>query len=247
MRASAKPTGPTPPRGEPPRGHPTAPEAAGATTEDDHRGPPPRRRVRDMVLALCAVHALGRAPSSPIDIELDKLITVVQDEGIPLVWVPREEIVAELLRAEDRPARAGCCFSTSTSWSMTAGPCSTAWHRDRWRTSGISPCHRRPSTTSAQALAVLVTETAVARTLGPKYPRVKKQVLFDRTVSFAALRFRAALAPIGSFYQAVAPTIRRAAARALSRHVTVHQATSVLRGLQEYRELLAAAREHRRA
>lgn len=45
-------------------------------------------------------------PNWPSNIELDKVIAVVQDEGIPLVWVPREEIVVRLLMVADRPARA---------------------------------------------------------------------------------------------------------------------------------------------
>jgi hypothetical protein len=44
-------------------------------------------------------------PNWPDDIDLDKVTTIVQDEGLPLVWVPRAEIVTELLAAPDRTAR----------------------------------------------------------------------------------------------------------------------------------------------
>jgi len=48
-------------------------------------------------------------PNWPDDIDLDKVRTIVQDEGLPLVWVPRAEIMTELLAAPDRTARWGCC------------------------------------------------------------------------------------------------------------------------------------------
>jgi len=41
----------------------------------------------------------------PTDIDLERVTSVVQDDGLPIVWVPRAEIVKMLLAAEDRSAR----------------------------------------------------------------------------------------------------------------------------------------------
>ena len=45
------------------------------------------------------------------DLDFDTAIGIVQDEGIPLVWVPRPAIVAELVGAADADARDGILLS----------------------------------------------------------------------------------------------------------------------------------------
>jgi hypothetical protein len=44
-------------------------------------------------------------PNWPDDIDLHRVVAVIQDEGLPLVWVPRAEILSEMLAAADRAAR----------------------------------------------------------------------------------------------------------------------------------------------
>lgn len=44
-------------------------------------------------------------PNWPGDIDLGQVQAVIQDDGLPLVWVPRAEIVTSLLAAPDRAAR----------------------------------------------------------------------------------------------------------------------------------------------
>lgn len=206
-------------------------------------------------------------PNWPVDVELDRVITVVQDDGIPLVWVPREEIVTEVLSVADRSARTDVLLEhvdqlvddcRAVLDGIPAGPLDDQTHLALRALDALQEGHVE----AAQALAVLVTETAVSRTLGRKYPVVKKQVFFDKTVTFGALRLRAALAPIGPFYQPWWPRSGQVPPSSLSRHVSVHQAdrthytkangviavllaTSVLRGLQEFSELVAAARKRR--
>lgn len=206
-------------------------------------------------------------PNWPNNIELDRVITVVQDDGIPLVWVPRAEVVREVLSAADRSARTDVLLEhvdqlvddcRAVLDGIPAGPLKDQTYLALKALDALQEGHVE----AAQALAVLVTETAVSRTLGRKYPVVKKQVFFNSTVTFGALRLRAALAPIGPFYQPWWPQPGQAPPSSLSRHVSVHQAdrthytranaviavllaTSVLRGLQEFSELVAAARERR--
>jgi len=109
---------------------------------------------------------------------------------------------------------------------------------------------------AAQALAVVITETAVTQFFaGKKYDAIKKQVDFDpKRVYITKVRVQAALAPIGAFFTTWYPSSGAPAPVALSRHVSVHQAddkhysrgnatvavlllSSVLRALQELREL----------
>lgn len=189
----------------------------------------------------------------------DRGLDIIRDEGIPLVWLPRAEIVIELLDAPDRDSRldilvtrkmevtADCrevledvtssSFAGQVALLLRAVDALVAGHDE-----------------AAQALAVVVTETAVARSLGSKYGEVKKKVVVDlNDVPLFALRLRAALLPIGSFYTSWYASEGKPIPELLSRHVAVHQAdpghytannavlavmlaTSVLRALQEFEE-----------
>ena len=113
---------------------------------------------------------------------------------------------------------------------------------------------------AAQALSVVATETAVVHILGNggtkgQYGLVKQQVGFNpETVAYTRVRLEAALAPLGSFFTGWFPNTGTPAPKALSRHVSVHQAdpthyteghgltavmlaASILRALQEHLEL----------
>jgi len=108
---------------------------------------------------------------------------------------------------------------------------------------------------AAQALAVLVTETAVAREFpGMTYNQIKKEIEVDLgQVRLIELRVQAALCAISPFYTPWRPGLGTEASEELSRHVSVHQAdvghytqgnaaiaillvTSVLRALQQLHE-----------
>ena len=78
---------------------------------------------------------------------------------------------------------------------------------------------------AAQALAVVVAESAIAGSISGGYEAVKRQVLCDPDlVPFTRLRLNAALAAIGPFYTSWSPKSKRPPPPNLSRHVTVHQA-----------------------
>lgn len=205
-------------------------------------------------------------PNWSSDIDLEKVTTVVQDDGLPLVWVPRAEIVTELLAAQDRAARVDVFLSHVDELVEDCRTVLSAVSHESL--SGQLPlavkaldAYEAGHYEAAQALAVTVTETAVARALGNKYAEVKQKVLFDPDLMhFTEMRLRAALAPIGPFYTTWYASSGTPAPAALSRHVTVHQAdhqhytrgnatvavllvTSVLRALQELQELAEASEE----
>jgi hypothetical protein len=203
-------------------------------------------------------------PNWPDDIDLDRVTEVIRDDGIPLVWVPRATVVTKVLTAPDRPARVAVLVEhldeiledcqavlADIDEPTLAGQVPLAQAALEAMTNG----HNQ----AGQALAVTVTETAVAAILGRKYEKVKKQVLFDPDlIPYTQLRLRAALAPIYRFYTTWWPSQGTPPPEALSRHVSVHHAdvthytpenavlamllmTSVLRALQELQTIAAAA------
>lgn len=169
-------------------------------------------------------------PNWPTGINFDRVVEVIRDDGLPLVWVPRAELVQDVVDAKDREARVavllahvlelvqdcrgvlhGVTHAVLAGQQQLAGRCIEA----------LEQGHHE----AAQALAVAVTETAVSRTLGGNYAKVKQQVLFDPDlVPYTQLRLRAALAPIHRFYTDWSPKSPHPAPEAVSRHVTVHHA-----------------------
>ena len=216
-----------------------------------------------------ATTAWGSSRRSPYwRADIDKIISIIQNDGLPLVWVPRAQIVTEVLAASGPAARVRVLIDHANevvedcdivlgavTHSSLAGQVPLA----KRAVDAFSSGHHE----AAQALAVVVTETAVARAISDKYKKVKSQVLFDpNLVPYTELRLRAALAPIDPFYTAWYATSGAPAPQALSRHVTVHQAdhnhfthgnaavaimlaTSVLRALQELQELAEASEAER--
>jgi hypothetical protein len=104
---------------------------------------------------------------------------------------------------------------------------------------------------AAQALCVVVAESALKLALAKSYSKISHEVRIDaREVGLRALKYRASLAPVGRFYTPYYAGID-SKPDALSRHVTVHFAesdhytkenallavllmTSVLRAFEDY-------------
>ncbi|MDG4807231.1 hypothetical protein O7634_10780 [Micromonospora sp. WMMD1120] len=169
-------------------------------------------------------------PNWPSGIDRHMVATIVQNEGLPLVWVPRREIVEELFAATDRNARIGVLLSHR---GEVVEDCREVLADvSHPRLINQLPLIGRAVDASedghheaAQALAVVVTETVVARAIPGKYKAVKDRVVFNPNgMTVGEVRLRAALAPIGMFYTAWFPSSGDPAPTKLSRHVTVHQA-----------------------
>lgn len=202
-------------------------------------------------------------PNWPSGIDWEAVVTVIQDDGIPLVWVPRGEIVEAVVAAPDRNDRIKIILNHSTdiaddcreALAQVADPAlvgQVALAKSAVEAFAAGHHH------SAQALAVVVTETALAATIDRSYKSVKDQVAVTDAgeLTIAELRLRAALAPVGPFYTPWWPSSGTPAPEGLSRHVSVHRAdprhytsanahlsimlaASVLPALAEYRELSA--------
>jgi hypothetical protein len=204
-------------------------------------------------------------PNWPGDIDLGQVQAIIQDDGLPLVWVPRAEIVTSLLAAPDRAARVEVLLAHEQE--ITADCRAVLADISHDTLSGQLPLAVKALEAfeaghheAAQALAAAVTETAVTHALG-NYKKARQRAAFDPDrVTLRQLRVQAALAPIGPFYTAWYPSSGTPAPEALSRHVTIHQAdqrhytrgnaavavllaTSVLRALQELAEEFSDAPE----
>jgi hypothetical protein len=197
----------------------------------------------------------------PPGIDFDALTTAIRDDGIPLVWVPRAEIVTEVLAASDRRAKVDVLISHA---DQIVEDCKTVLGEVQHESlSGQKPLAVKALRAfeaghyeAAQALAVVVTETVVTRAFEyESYTKIKRAVSFEPDdVYIRELRAHAALAPIEVFFTTWHPGSGTPAPEVLSRHVSVHQAdeehysrgdavvavllvTSVLRALQELKEL----------
>jgi len=205
-------------------------------------------------------------PNWPLDVDLDQVTEVISGDGIPLVWVPRQTIVEEVLAAPDRASRIGILLAHSEALVVDCGAVLDAITEPSLQ--GQLPLARNALAAyahghqeAAQALATVVTETAVAAALSSRYEEVKDAVVFDPDkTSWTRLRLRAALAPIHRFYTTWYRSSGAPAPEALSRHVTVHEAdathytaanalvavllvTSVLRAIQELQAVAAARKD----
>lgn len=195
-------------------------------------------------------------PNWPTDLDISIVTEILNEDGIPLVWVPRLEIVKLLVEAPDRSSRIAILLDRVDDLiedcrQVLAGIDDPTLLEQLplviEAVDAFASGHQRP----AHALAVVVTETVVKRAVAGGYKAVAKKVLFDpEAVPWHRLRLTASLAPIGPFFTDWFPSWGTPPPDALSRHVSVHQAatshyspanavvamllaTSVLRGVQE--------------
>jgi hypothetical protein len=168
-----------------------------------------------------------------------RYLPISRDDGIPIVWVPRSDIVSGLLDCSDR---ASClkllrerqvdiledcrrCVAESThpqlgEVQVLAGQALEAF------TSGLMA----PS----QALAVILCESLIADHVVPSgsrsvYAAAKEEALVDEHVTIVAMRRAFALAPIDRFFTGWFRTSPGPSPTELSRHLSVH-----LPSLQQY-------------
>lgn len=162
--------------------------------------------------------------------DLDLIESILNDEGIPLVFVPRNAVLRELLAAPDRATRVTIllrakeqvledCQSTlaDVTHSSLSGQLPLATDAVASIQDGHAP--------SGQALAVSVVETVVSNILGMNYVQAKQHLSLKLDdLPYTEVRVKAALAPIPKFYTSWYPNQGVPAPVELSRHVSIHQA-----------------------
>lgn len=207
-------------------------------------------------------------PNWPAGVDFESVIAIANDDGIPVVWVPRAEILLQLVEAKDREERVQVLLAHEAELAEDAA--ATLAEIQHESLVGQTPLAQdalrawaggHPA--AAQALAVAVIETAVTRLYaqGRKYEKVAAAVKIDLDDdAIATIRVVAALAPIARFYTPWWPNFPTPPPEALSRHVSVHRAdvthytranaliavllmVSVLRALQEDQEAADAERQ----
>jgi hypothetical protein len=180
--------------------------------------------------ALLAVMRAALPPNWDENVDLDIIESVLNDEGIPLVFVPNNAVLHRLLAASDRTARVAVllqakdeilqdCQTTlaQVTHSSLAGQLPLA--KDAVAACQDGHFH------SGQALAVSVVETVVSHILGMNYNQAKFGLVLDLDdLPYTEVRVKAALAPIPKFYTSWYPTSGAPIPIELSRHVSIHQA-----------------------
>ncbi|CAN7367456.1 hypothetical protein [Knoellia sp. LjRoot47] len=186
------------------------------------------------------------------------ILQIVSEDGLPCVWVPRADILDEVIAAPDRGARVQVLLRHRSEVLDDCGQVLTDVDHDslagqRPLADAALRAMREGHDESAQALAVAVTDTVICRLMEGVggYKRISQIVVADLDlISLVDLRVRAALAPIARFFASWYVTDGTPPPEALSRHVTFHNAdathytpgnaliatmlmTSVLRAAQE--------------
>ncbi|MEU4576593.1 hypothetical protein [Nonomuraea sp. NPDC023979] len=166
------------------------------------------------------------------DVKYDKIEEILFTDGIPLVWVPRADILSKLMAGatrDDRIAvlferrddvRADClaCLSPIDSpdldeWVALARKAIAAWEDGHDE--------------AAQTLATCVTEAVITSRIAPYKAAVKQAKLDWEHLTFNRLKFAAAQAPIVGFYTEWYPNRGVDPLATLSRHTTVHHPSQV--------------------
>jgi hypothetical protein len=169
-------------------------------------------------------------PNWDADVDLELIGTILNDEGIPLVFVPNKAVLRQLLAAPVRADRVAIlvqardevladCQSTlaGVAHSSLAGQLPLAKDAVASCQDGHDP--------SGQALAVSVVETIVSNILGMNYRQAKQDLVLDfDDLPYTEVRVKAALAPVPKFYTSWYPKSGLPAPVELSRHVSIHQA-----------------------
>jgi hypothetical protein len=198
-------------------------------------------------------------PNWSDDVDYDVLESILNEDGLPTVWVPSAAVLDAMVSADSRAERVlilldhadallddgRVLLNEVTHDGFSAQIPLAVAVLDAWAAGHHAP---------AQALAVAVTEHAVTRLIAEdrSYRDVAQDVRLNIDyVPVTELRLRAALAPLAVFYAPRWVADGEPGDTPLSRHLTVHQAdaahytignalvavllmVSILRSLQDY-------------
>jgi len=154
---------------------------------------------------------------------------MVTSDGIPLMWLPRAEIVSELMTLEDRDQRYASLLAHATEIvddceAVITGCDSTTLGTSVDLTQKALRAWRGGHVEAAQALAVLVAEWLISHNFERNYKNAAERAQLSDETTLFELRNKCALAPVTVFYTEwweVGPKAGPPPTQ-LSRHVTVH-------------------------
>jgi len=174
------------------------------------------------------------APANwPDGLDLRDAVSIVTDDGIPLVWVPRATIVTAVLEAPDRAARVQVLLARqgdllSDCDRVLAEVSEPTLAGDVALAGQAVAALRDGHPGAAQALAAAVLESAVSAQVNGT-SAVRDQVRIDdvEDIALVDLRLRVAMAPLEPFFRNFTPgkTPEHRRPPGPNRHLTVHAAT----------------------
>lgn len=150
-------------------------------------------------------------PNWPADVELEAVVDVVRQDELPLVWVPRSDIVAAVVEAADRPARVEVLLAHQDE---VLDDCDEVLdsievpRRDGDLLLARQAVHalREDHHEAAQALAAAALETTLSAQI-TKTSTVRGRVRVNDIddVQLFQLRLRVALAPLETYFRSFEP------------------------------------------
>ncbi|MBS4730573.1 hypothetical protein MSM1_20370 [Mycobacterium sp. SM1] len=166
--------------------------------------------------------------------DLTTAYPIIKGEGIPLVYVPRADVFTPVLAAKDRPERIHILMQRKDD---VLDDCAEALAvdihsnvEDQARlVREAATVYRLGHAAAAQALAVVACDTLIKANIDYRYPNAKRQATpgnLDAAILANILRIELALAPVVKFLTDWSPESGRPQPQELSRHVTVHNATT---------------------
>ena len=172
-------------------------------------------------------------------IKIASIETIVAGEAIPLAWVPRKEIVSEVMGASDRRERLSIVVAHRAEIIADCEACladcvSPGFTEYVALARSVLAAANNGLYEPAQALAVVLAEALITDyvTTGPtakSYAKASEIAAFTDEVVLAELRRAISIAPVPSFYTKWYPRSGTPAPIELSRHASVHNPS-----LQQY-------------
>ncbi len=164
--------------------------------------------------------------------DLEVVAQIVENDGIPLAYVPRAEVVVELVDAADRDARLEVLLErTPTILDDCDNTLDVALRSEVEGQRGLLQravaALRGGHSEAAQALAVNVCDTLITAHIAGKHPTARSRCgLGDLDEAFRIdwLRIELALAPVVNLLTEWNALSGKPRPAALSRHVTIHGA-----------------------
>lgn len=161
------------------------------------------------------------------NIQYKKVEEIVSSDSIPLVWVPRAEIVSEIMRVDTRDERVAILLERRAEIAEDCLAALDGIHREDLL--GRAEFGRKAIAASrtghfeaAQVLAACVTESLVSAHLGKPSNAATYATIDWRELSIGRLRWAASVAPLLNFYEQWRPEWGRPPLKTLSRHNSVH-------------------------
>lgn len=172
--------------------------------------------------------------SEDVGLDLAKLKQVTEVEGIPLVYVPRAEIVVALLGAADFEGRLSIL---DDRYEDICSDCRTALKNpvdsqvaDRAQlVLNAIDAFEDGHYEAAQALAVVVTDSYLKTHVSGRYKEMRESLALDESDEaslWPLLRFFMPMAAVVPFLVQWDPSDPNPAPTSLSRHVTIHDAST---------------------